>query len=105
MYNQVFNYQELAMRNITISKLPLRHFESALLKIPLIELQLNIIYNQGKTVNHYCHVGVKDIGQLIDKLKGYSSHEVELDAKVNIPSLGTRNDSDKDTTPIAQLVP
>jgi hypothetical protein len=38
VYNQLHNYQELALRNLTISKLPLRHFESAILKIPLIEV-------------------------------------------------------------------
>ena len=88
-----------------VSKLPLRHFESPLLKIPLIEIQFNIIYNQGKTVNHYTHNGVQNIGQLLEQLKAYSSHEVELDSKINIPSLGTRNDSDREGTPIASLVP
>ena len=44
-YHQILNYQELALRNMIISKQPRRHFESAIMKIPLIELQLNIIYN------------------------------------------------------------
>jgi len=30
---------------------------------------------------------------------------VELESKINIPSLGTRNDSDRDTTPIAEILP
>jgi hypothetical protein len=60
-YYQVYNYQEVAMRNLTFSKFPLRNFESAMLKIPLIELQLTVIYNQGKTVNHYTHTGVNNI--------------------------------------------
>jgi hypothetical protein len=28
-----------------------------------------------------------------------------LESKINIPSLGTRNDSDRDTTPIAEILP
>ena len=47
---------------MSLSKLPLRHFESAMLKIPLIEIQLTILYNQGKTINHYTHTGVSNIG-------------------------------------------
>jgi hypothetical protein len=38
-------------------------------------------------------------------LKSYSSHEVELESKINIPSLGKRNDSDRDTTPISDILP
>ena len=30
---------------------------------------------------------------------------MELESKINIPSLGTRNDSDRDTTPIAEILP
>jgi hypothetical protein len=48
---------------------------------------------------------VSNIGQLLEQLKTYSSHEVELESKINIPSLGTRNDSDRDTTPIAEILP
>jgi len=36
------------------------------MKIPLVEIQFNIIYNQGKAVNHYTHVGVSNIGQLLE---------------------------------------
>ena len=75
------------------------------MKIPLVEVQFKIIYNQGKTVNHYTHAGVQNIGQLLEQLKSYSSHEVELESKINIPSLGKRNDSDRDMTPIAHILP
>jgi hypothetical protein len=37
-YIQVHNHQDIALRNLQISKLPLRHFESAILNLPLIEL-------------------------------------------------------------------
>lgn len=83
----------------------MREFESAIVKIPLIEVQFNIIYNQGKTVNHYTHSGVQNIGQLLDSLKAYISQEVELESKINIPSLGNRNDSENESTPIDKLVP
>ena len=46
------------MRNLIVSKLPFRSFESAIMKVPLVEVQFKIIYNQGKTVNHYTHAGV-----------------------------------------------
>jgi hypothetical protein len=104
-FHQVHSLQELSVRNFTVSKLPMRHFESAIVKIPLVEVQFSVIYNQGRAVNHYTHVGVQTIGQLLESLKAYSSHEVELESKINIPSLGTRNDSDRETTPIAEILP
>lgn len=48
---------------------------------------------------------MQSIGQLLDQLHGYSSQEVELDAKVNLPSLGTRNDSERESTHISKLLP
>ncbi len=42
---QLHNYQELSLRNMIISKLRMLHFESPIIKIPLIEVQFNIIYN------------------------------------------------------------
>lgn len=48
---------------------------------------------------------MREFPELMEQLKAYSSHEVELDAKINIPSLGTRNDSDRDSTPISQILP
>ena len=68
-------------------------------------MQLTILYNQGKTLNHYTHNGVQSIDQLLEQLRAYSSHEVELDAKMNIPSLGSRNDSERETTPVVQILP
>ena len=71
-----------------------------MLKIPLVEIQLSIIYNQGRSVNHYTHTGVREFSELMEQLKAYSSHEVELDTKINIPSLGSRNDSERESTPV-----
>ncbi|CDW78547.1 UNKNOWN [Stylonychia lemnae] len=103
-YYQIHNYQEANLRNIILSKSPLTSYESAFFKIPLVEMQMNMIYNQGKTQNHYTHSGAKDIGSYLEQLKAYSSKEVEIDCKLNIPSLGHRNDVEKDCSQIYSLI-
>ena len=46
--NQAHNQQEVSLRNVIVSKLPFRSFQSAIMKVPLGE----------KTVNRYTHAGV-----------------------------------------------
>jgi len=48
----------MSLRNVIVSKFQFHSFQSAIMKVPLVEVQFKVIYNQGKTVNHYTHAGV-----------------------------------------------
>ena len=39
-----------------VGKEPLKQYESALVNIPLVEVQITTDYNQGKSLNHYAHL-------------------------------------------------
>lgn len=45
----------LCLRSFSVTKEPVKQFESALIFFPLIELQLFTNYNRGTTTNHYLH--------------------------------------------------
>lgn len=43
--------------------------ESPIIKIPILEMILQIVYNQGKQQNHFTHYGAKDFSTYLDQLK------------------------------------
>ena len=43
----------MCMRNFVIKKEPLLQFETLLVKLPIIELKYQVVYNNGKNINHY----------------------------------------------------
>ena len=59
--------------------------------IPLIELQISTKYNKGKDVNHFKIIEARDYDHYVELLRDYSTKQLQVQVKLNIPSLGTNN--------------
>ena len=77
------------------TKEPLKQFESALVNIPLIEIQIATDYNNGKSLNHYNHLKAGSFQEYLAILRSYQLKSLEFQGKLNLPSFGKINDSNK----------
>ena len=76
-----------------LSKEPLKQWESALVNIPLVEIQIATDYNQGKSLNHYDHLKAGSYQEYLQILRNYQLKSLEFQGKLNLPSFGTINDT------------
>ena len=81
----------VCFRRLVFIKEPHKQFETALLHFPLIELQVSFDYNQGKDLNHFKVLNSHDYEDYVRILQAYSTKELNVQVKLNIPSLGTTN--------------
>ena len=64
--------------------------------MPIIELKYKIEYNDGLTVNHFFNQqNVRTMEDWLDRVKSFMSQRQSVELKINIPSLGTFNDTEK----------
>ena len=84
---QWINYVELVIKNINITKEPLKDFETQILRIPLVETVLRFQYNNAEVNNHYRDIGWKNIEDYLENIRNYSTHNIALEFLLHIPSL------------------
>ena len=84
-------YHDIFLRSLILRKEPLKQFEAALANFPLIELQLSTNYNQGRDIDHFKVLKAQDYDHYVRILRDYSTKELAVQVKLNIPSFGTIN--------------
>jgi hypothetical protein len=83
------------MRDFIIKKEPLQQFETLFVKLPIIELKYFVDYNEGRTVNHFFNQqNVRTMTDWLDRVKSFMSKSQSVEIKLNIPSLGTVNETE-----------
>ena len=88
---QCINYVESTIKNINITKEPLKDFETQILRIPLIETILRFQYNNAKVNNHYRDIGWRNIEEYLENIKNYSTHNIAIQFLLHIPSLRSKD--------------
>ena len=87
---QQVNYLEWVIKNISLTKEPMREFETAFLRIPLIENILRFQYNLTEINNHYRNVGCQSVEEYMENVKDYSTHNISIEIMIHIPSLRSK---------------
>ena len=84
---------DFILRSLICKKEPLKQFESALLHFPIIELSLQTNYTPSLRADkdHYKVLEARDYDDYVRILREYSTKQVKVHVKLNIPSLGTIN--------------
>lgn len=95
---QQVNYLEWVIKNINITKVPTKQFETQLLKIPLIETILRFQYNNAEINNHYRDIKCTTIEEYLKNIENYSTRDISIDVLLHIPSLHNRNQLDDSNT-------
>ena len=80
-----------------VSKEPLKQYESALVNIPLVEIQIATDYNQGKSLNHYALLKATSFADYLQLLESYQLKSLEFQGKLNLPSFGNINETKEKT--------
>lgn len=93
---QQVNYLEWVIKNINISKVPSKQFETQILKIPLIETILRFQYNNAEINNHYRDRQCHTIKEYLKNIEKYSTKDIAIEFLLHIPSL-RNNDHLNDT--------
>lgn len=88
---QCINYLEWVIKNINISKEVRKHYETQLLRIPLIETILRFQYNNAEINNHYRDVGCQTIEEYMENIKDYSTQNIAIEIMLHVPSLRNKD--------------
>lgn len=95
---QHINYLEWLIRNVNITKMPMKDYDTKLLRIPLIENILRFQYNKEGINNHYRDSGCATIDEYMENIKDYSTHNIAIEILLHIPSLRNKDMLEVDTT-------
>ena len=94
IYHQVFQKQQICMRDLIVKKEPLLQFETLFMKLPVIELRYWVEYNDGRSINHFINQqNVQNMNDWIKQAKSYMAKSQKCDIKLNIPTLGCYNET------------
>lgn len=91
---QQVNYLEWLIKNISVTKEPMKEYETQFLRIPLIESILRFQYNLTEVNNHYRNVGCQNIQEYLENVQDYSTHNIQIEVMVHLPSLKNKDPSD-----------
>mmetsp|Transcript_26404 Transcript_26404/g.40301 ORF Transcript_26404/g.40301 Transcript_26404/m.40301 type:complete len:217 (+) Transcript_26404:1985-2635(+) len=94
VYLQVYQRQQICMRDFIMKKEPLQQFESLFMKLPIVEFTYSVDYNEGLTINHFFNQqNVRTLDDWKDRVKKFMSRSQSVQIRLNIPTLGKVNET------------